>query len=262
MKNKIILQIICIFVFVVCSIYIGCDFYCNYKDEQNNKKIADIFHGKKEETTKTETEIIVSERKTEKIIRLEEVQKENPDIIGWIEIPETNINYPVLQTTDNSYYLTHNYKKEYSVNGSVFLDKDVDIEKNSTNYLIYGHRNKNGSMFEDLVNYTKEEFYKEHPIIKFTTFKEESEYEIIAVFLSHVYYKNESDVFRYYYFIDAEDEEEFYYYVSKCKEAALYDTGKSAEYGDQLLTLSTCEYSQTDGRLAIVAKKRENNSAG
>jgi len=137
----------------------------------------------------------------------------------------------------------------------IFLDKDFDLEKPSTNYLIYGHRNKNGQMFDDLINYKKEEFYRKHPTIQFTTFKENSEYEIIAVFLSRVYYKYEINVFRYYNFIDADTREDFDNYVNNCKEAALYDVGKTAKYGDQLLTLSTCEYSQTDGRLVIVARK-------
>ena len=110
-------------------------------------------------------------------------------------------------------------------------------------------------MFEDLVNYKKEEFYKQHPIIKFTTPTEDSEYEIIAVFLSRIYYKSEKNVFRYYYFINAENEEEYNEYITNSKKASLYDTGKTAEYGEQLLTLSTCEYSQEDGRLAVVAKK-------
>ena len=206
-----------------------------------------IFYYKKES--------IAADRRSEKIIQLEELQKENSDIMGWIAIPGTNINYPVLQTIDNSFYLTHDFKKEYSENGSIFLDKDFDLEKPSTNYLIYGHRNKNGQMFDDLINYKKEEFYRKHPTIQFTTFKENSEYEIIAVFLSRVYYKYEINVFRYYNFIDADTREDFDNYVNNCKEAALYDVGKTAEYGDQLLTLSTCEYSQTDGRLVIVARK-------
>lgn len=256
--NKI--QIICVFIFTIGSLIISYDFYCNYKDEQNNKKIANIFYEKKEEEPIV-TEIVterVTVRKTEKMILLEELQKESPDIIGWIVIPGTNINYLVLQTMDNSYYLTHNYKKEYSKNGSIFLDKDFDIDKPSTNYLIYGHRNKNGLMFDDLINYKKEEFYKEHPAIQFTTLKEDSEYEIIAVFLSRVYYKSETNVFRYYYFTDLNNQEDFDYYVNNSKEASLYDVGKTADYGDRLLTLSTCEYSQKDGRLVIVAKKVKN----
>lgn len=110
-------------------------------------------------------------------------------------------------------------------------------------------------MFEDLMKYTDEEFYKEHTKIRFTTATEDTEYEIISVFKSRVYYKDEKNVFRYYYFVNAETEEEYNNYVSSAKEVSIYDTGVTAEYGEQLLTLSTCEYSQEDGRFVVVAKK-------
>ena len=113
-------------------------------------------------------------------------------------------------------------------------------------------------MFQDLLKYENENYYREHPTINFTTINEDSIYEIIAVFKSRVYYKNEKNVFRYYYFINAENEEEYNYYVEESKKTSLYDTEKTASYGEQLLTLSTCEYSQEDGRFVIVAKKVTN----
>lgn len=193
---------------------------------------------------------------TERMKMLKELQKENSDIVAWIEIEDSKINYPVLQGEDNEYYMTHTYKKEYSKDGSLFLDKDYDWNKPSTNLLIYGHNNIGSKeMFVDLMNYKEEEYYNTHKTIRFTTAKEDAEYEIIAVFLSRVYYKSETDVFRYYFFIDAENEQEFNEYVQNSKEASLYDIEATAEYGDQLLTLSTCSYHTEDGRLAVVARK-------
>lgn len=192
---------------------------------------------------------------TERMEQVKELKKENEDIIGWLEIKDTNINYPILQGTDNEFYLTHNYKKEKVTGGSLFLDKSYDFSVPSSNLLIYGHRNKKGIMFEDLLKYKDEQFYKEHPKIRFTTTEDDSEYEIISVFYSKVYYQDERNVFRYYYFINAENEEQYNEYVNNAKKASIYDTGKTAEYSDQLLTLSTCEYSQTNGRFVIVAKK-------
>ena len=110
-------------------------------------------------------------------------------------------------------------------------------------------------MFEDLINYKNEEYYHQHPIIRFTTTEEDKEYEIIAAFNSRVYYQDETDVFRYYYFVNAENETDYNNYINECKKASIYDTGKSATYGDQLLTLSTCDYSQKNGRFAVVAKE-------
>ncbi|MBQ6991778.1 MAG: class B sortase [Clostridia bacterium] len=196
--------------------------------------------------------------KTERMLKLEELQKENSDIVAWLQIEDSNINYPILQTTDNSFYMTHNYKKEYSIDGSLFLDKDYDWSIPSSNLLIYGHNNRGSKeMFVDLLKYKDEEFYNSHKTIRFTTNEEDAEYEIIAVFLSRVYYKSETNVFRYYYFINANNEEEFNEYVEESKKASLYDIEATAKYGDQLLTLSTCEFSQEDGRFAVVARKIE-----
>lgn len=200
-------------------------------------------------------EVIPTETETERMLQVKELQKENPDIIGWLEIENTEINYPVLQDEDNEFYMTHNYKKEYTRDGSLFLDKDYNWDLPSTNLLIYGHNNQNNTMFHNLLDYQEESFYKEHPTIKFTTDKEDAKYEIIAVFFSRVYYKSEKDVFRYYYFINAENEQEFYDFVNNSKKASIYDTGKTAEYGDQLITLSTCSYHTEDGRFAVVARK-------
>ena len=243
------IRLLCVLFFSVGITYIAYQGYYNYKDKKDNREIQNIVGN-------TES-INQNSNKSDKIIELETLHKENSDIIGWIEIENTNINYPVLQTNNNDFYLTHNYKKEYSPSGSLFLDKNFDLDKPSSNYLIYGHRNKNGLMFEDLINYKDKNYYTEHPIINFTTLKEDSKYEIISVFLSRVYYKNETNVFRYYFFVDAENEQEYNDYVSNCLKSSLYDIGKNAEYGEQLLTLSTCEYSQEDGRLVVVAKKIE-----
>lgn len=248
-KSKHILLTLLIIIFVASITYITYYLYRMYKKARTNQNILDniiIDNGE------------VTEEKTERMLQLEELRKQNNEIIGWLEIEGTNINYPVCQAEDNDYYLTHNYKKEKENTGTLFLDKDFDLDKSSTNYLIYGHRNKQGLMFEDLMKYSKQDFYNEHPTIKFTTTKEDATYEIIAVFYSRVYYKNEQNVFRYYYFINAETEDQFNEFVNNAKAVSIYDTGKAANYGDQLLTLSTCEYSQENGRFAVVARKVNN----
>ena len=241
-KSKHILLTLLIIIFVASITYITYYLYRMYKKARTNQNILDniiIDNGE------------VTEEKTERMLQLEELRKQNNEIIGWLEI--------VCQAEDNDYYLTHNYKKEKENTGTLFLDKDFDLDKSSTNYLIYGHRNKQGLMFEDLMKYSKQDFYNEHPTIKFTTTKEDATYEIIAVFYSRVYYKDEKNVFRYYYFVNANNENEYNDFVNNAKKASIYDTGVTAKYGDQLLTLSTCEYSQTDGRFVVVAKKVVNN---
>lgn len=176
----------------------------------------------------------------------------NNDLIGWISTPGTNINYPVMQTKDNpNYYLKHNFEKQYSDYGVPYVAENCDIDI-SDNTVIYGHHMKNGTMFSDLVSYASQSFYEEHKIIRFDTLGGFGVYEIIAVFKTPVY--TESG-FRYYQFTNAAAQEEFEAYVDQCMALSLYDTGVTAEYGDKLITLSTCEYSQQNGRLVVVAKK-------
>lgn len=194
--------------------------------------------------------------KSERIIKLENLQKENSDIVALIEIENTDINYPVLQGNDNSYYMKHNYKKQYSVNGSIFLDKDYLWDPPSSNLLIYGHNNKNDTMFQSLLKYKDKKYYNLHPEIRFTTNDDDSIYEIFAVFESRVYYKSEKNVFRYYYFLDSKNEAEYNDFVNNCKSASLYNINITPKYEEQLLTLSTCSYHVKDGRFAVVAKQK------
>lgn len=218
----------------------------NKKDD--NPLLEKIFNDTSVPQTNTETE---------RMKLLKELQKENSDIVAWIEIEESKINYPVLQGEDNDYYMTHTYKKEYSKDGSLFLDKNYNWSKPSTNILIYGHNNIGSKeMFADLIKYEDEEYYNNHKTIRFTTDNEDAEYEIIAVFKSRVYYKSEKDVFRYYFFIDAENEQEFNEYVQNSKEASLYNIEATAKYGDQLLTLSTCSYHTEDRKICGSCKKK------
>ena len=196
------------------------------------------------------------EGKSKNIQKLELLQKINKDIVALIEIAETNINYPVVQTEDNSYYLMYDYKKEESKDGALMLDKDCNLENPTTNILIYGHNNiGSNKMFSDLIKYKKRSFYENHKTIKFTTNSEDSIYEIICVFLSKVYYKSQTDVFKYYFFKGAKNVEEFNNFITNCKILSIYDIDNTAVFGDQLMTLSTCEYSTSNGRLVVVAKK-------
>ena len=226
----------------------------------------DIYNAKKQSNLLDEIEIeknttiandIVVDEKEERISKLKELQKTNSDIKGWLQIENTNINYPVLQSSDNSFYMNHNYKKDYSLSGSIFLDKDYSWEIPSSNLLIYGHNMKNDTMFRDLLNYKDQSYYIEHPNIRFTTNTEDCTFEIISVFNSKVYYASEQNVFRYYYFINAQNENQFNDFINNSKKASIYNIDKTAIYGDQLMTLSTCSYNVKDGRFVVVAKKNK-----
>ena len=178
----------------------------------------------------------------------------NKRLIGWVKIDDTNIDYPVMQTVDNEYYLTHNLDQDYDRNGSIFMDKDCDVLKPSTNLILYGHHMRSGMMFGELDRYEKQSYWEKHPYIQFDTLYEEGTWEIMYVFRSKVY-SQEEIVFKYYQFIDANSEEEFDSNMQEMASMSLYDTGVTAEYGDQLLTLSTCDYEENNGRFVVVAKK-------
>lgn len=178
----------------------------------------------------------------------------NKKLIGWVKIDDTNIDYPVMQTTDNEYYLDHNTQQERDINGAIFMDKDCDVLKPSTNYILYGHHMVNGKMFGKLYLYQKESYYKEHQYISFDTIYEKGTYQVMYVFPAKVHKETEI-VFKYYQFIDANSAQEFDSYMQEMADMSLYDTGVTAQYGDQLLTLSTCDNQSTEGRFVVVAKK-------
>ena len=207
---------------------------------------------RQEEETKKRKE----QEKKERMLKVKKLQEINSDIVGWIQIDGTNINYPVLQGEDNEYYLNHNYKKQKTEKGSIFLDKSYNWDIASNNLIIYGHNLVNGQMFKDLLKYAKEDFFAKHKTIRFTTEKEDKEYEIISAFKSKVYNQAEKNVFKYYDFINSKSEKEYNNFVKQAKEASLYDTKNTAKYGDELITLITCAYHVDDGRFVVIAGEK------
>ena len=176
----------------------------------------------------------------------------NSDLVGWISIPDTNIHYPVMQTPDRTdYYLYRDFYGQDSTHGCIYVREQCDVLTPSDNVVIYGHRMKDGSMFNNLLNYEKKAYYEAHKYIQFDNLQQRHTYEILAVFKTVA----TASGFDYYTFVDAADEAHFDEFVAQCKARSLYDTGISAGYGDKLITLSTCEYSQDNGRMVIVAKQ-------
>ena len=184
-----------------------------------------------------------------------ELYEQNSDMVGWICIEDTRVNYPVMQSPyDSDFYLNHGFDKGETDYGCPYVSTICDVAKPSDNLIIYGHHKKNGSMFSDLKKFRKKSFWEEHRTISFDTLYEKQTYEVVAVFISVVYTNSPSE-FKFYQFADAQTPEQFDEYIARCKEKALYETGVSAEYGDKLITLCTCEYTNKNGRLVLVAKK-------
>lgn len=182
---------------------------------------------------------------------------ENSDMVGWIRIDGTDIDYPVVQRADDpNYYLKHDFEKNYTDYGCPFMQADCDALAPSDNLIIYGHNMKDGSMFADLAKYRSKDFWQSHKTVCFDTELGSSAYEIFAVIHTTVQ-ADSADAFPFYRFVNAVAPEDFADYVSACQSRVLYDTGISAEYGDKLLTLSTCDNITDNGRWLVIAKQTE-----
>lgn len=201
------------------------------------------------------TETVPEETGPPMLPKMAELYAENPEIIGWLTIPGTNVDYPVMLTPDEpEKYIHKNFKGIYSVGGVPFMEDACSMDPESDNLIIYGHNMKNGTQFQNLMNYTMKKYWEEHPQILFSTLYEERTYEIISAFYDQVYSPKDK-VFKFYQFIDAKDEADFENAMKHYKEKAEYETGVTAEYGDKLITLVTCSYHMDYGRFVVVAKE-------
>ncbi len=181
----------------------------------------------------------------------------NEDMAAWLQIPGTVIDYPVMWTPrDEEYYLYRDFDGSHNQNGCLILDTDSSLDPLSTNLIIHGHNMKSGAMFGNLTDYESEEYYQEHKNIILYTKECQRNYEVIAVFRSQVYKKTDQ-VFKFYKFFQADTQEEFDDFYQNIKALSLYDTGVTAQFGDNFITLSTCVYHVERGRFVVVAKEVE-----
>lgn len=242
MKNKI-----CIVVILVLAAIFAVSTYIFVSDTLDDKKQTDEFVSIAQAV---EDSGQCSDNK------YADLYAQNNDFIGWIKIDDTVIDYPVMQSKDSpNFYLDHNFNKEYSRFGVPYMQENCSLS--SDNIVIYGHNMKNKSMFNELTKYKDKDFYNAHRYIQLDTLSEQRKYEVICAFKTVAYANNG---FKYYEFVDADSQEDFSAYIEKCQALSFYDTGVRAEYGDKLITLSTCEYSQNNGRFVVVAKLIEANS--
>lgn len=267
--GKIIyIALICLFatVFVCCAVYI-----VNYMSDSGEQsgQYSDIAQIVEDMRNKTQDSTVgtddMDEEQLERYNKLAMLYPDilpeyreayflNNDLVGWITIPGTDINYPVVQTGEDNpnYYLKRDFYKESSSWGCIYAREACDVFTPSDNVVLYGHHMNDGSMFAQLDNFKKKEFWEEHQTFSFDTIYEHHTYQIIAVFKTSA---NLNQGFSYHTFNTAKSEEEFNEFVETVHDLQFYDTGVTAEYGDMLLTLSTCEYTLSNGRFVVVAKR-------
>lgn len=219
--------------------------------ELKDEKYADILKNVQPVVTKNyEEEVVIPDILDEYLA----LYNKNKSLIGWIKIADTIIDYPVMQTTDNEYYLKHNFNQQNDSNGCIFMDYNCDVILGNDNWILYGHHMKSGKMFAILQSYAKQDYYEKHKIVQFDTIYEKGTYEVMYAFRSHIYNSDEV-AFKYYQFIDASSKEEFDSNMEEMEALNLINTGVTAQYGDRLLTLSTCDYQEANGRFVVVCKK-------
>ncbi|MBR6159254.1 MAG: class B sortase [Lachnospiraceae bacterium] len=231
-------------------------FYVKEADDtqSNYERLSDL---KGTDFTQNKKEVVVHLTKEEDAPDILDDYKtlynNNKSLIGWVKIDDTLIDYPVMQSKSNDYYLDHNFNQEKDNNGSIFIDSACSIWPRSQNIIMYGHNMKSGKMFGDLKKYKQEEFARTHPYIFFDTIYQKGKYQVMYVF-GDVVYDEVEVTFKYYQFIDANSAQEWDSAMNEMAFKSLYDTGVTAQYGDSLITLSTCDYEKDAERFVVVAK--------
>lgn len=220
------------------------------KDEANNQTGNEDGSDSGDEDSTVELPLYAE---SGRLYRYDALYLQNNDLVGWIYVPGTDNGYPVMQTPDDEeYYLRKNFYRKKSSGGTPFLDKDSDLEDPASRVMVYGHNLKSGGMFTPFTKYTKASHWKKHPTFTFDTLYESRTYRILAVVQVDI---NGSDHFAYYAYDRFSSAASFNGFVQEAKDASLYDTGVTAEYGQQIMIISTCSYhvDGDGGRLAIIA---------
>nr|WP_300003941.1 class B sortase [Tissierella sp.] len=183
----------------------------------------------------------------EETSNLDLLKEKNENIVAWLDVPSTNINYPVVKGSDNDFYLTHDMEDKKSIHGSIFMDYR-NLAKDDRNLVIYGHYMKDGTMFKDLINYKEETFFKDNPDIFVDLGGEKERYEIFSVVLT----TGDSG----YIDIDFSSEESFLDYIDNIKAKSLFTRDIDFKGGEKIVTLSTCSYEFHDARTVVFGVKR------
>ncbi|MBR3255515.1 MAG: class B sortase [Clostridia bacterium] len=256
-KINTILIVLLAIILVASSTYLILQNKEDEKQETIFEELSNIVTEENEENVENEKneekyEIKANTIKEEKKIDINQLHQKNNDFVGWLKIDNTSINYPVMQTEmeRKDYYLRKNFYKEYSQWGTPYIAEYCNI-LSSDNTIIYGHHINGNKMFGEFEKYKSKEFYNAHKNISFNTIYGKFNYEIIAVFKTST-----DNGFKYYNFEKAKTKEEYKEFIDKCKEISLYNIDTTAEYGEKLITLSTCDYSEQNGRFVVIAKKR------
>jgi sortase B len=185
------------------------------------------------------------------------LKEENGDFVGWLRIPDSEIDYPVMQTKDSpEYYIDKNFKKQYQTAGSLFASEISDVDKPTDMVIIYGHHMKTGAMFGTMGDWLEKDFFNAHQEVIFDTLTERNEYVVYGLFKTQVYTDDPAE-FAYYAVSDFEDQAAFDAFMQQVESRMqIMDPTMRPMYGEKMIMLSTCEYSQENGRLVMLAVRK------
>lgn len=251
-------------IFAAAAVWFGVSLYKTMREyKRGNEDLSQMYEAMgglpapipKEEQEKMDPpalRAVKEEQKQQRQEAYDRLETRNTDMIGWIRIEDTVIDYPVMQTPDNpDFYLRRGFDKKYSAYGMIYMDASCSLEEECPNYVLYGHHMKNGSMFASIEKYASQEYYEEHPVLGFDTLDAVGDYEVVAAFkLPAAQMDN-----KFAYKLAARTEEDYLAFVDYIKANGFYDTGITPQWPEQLITLTTCEYTQSDGRFFVVARK-------
>ncbi|WP_144485871.1 class B sortase [Bacillus pumilus] len=237
------LTIVCLGVFIYSGSAIGLELFGYYQNRQVLAKAQTMYGHEPEMNESWEPGTIRTS--------FNELRKVNDDIVGWINMKDTMIQYPIVQSRDNAFYLTRNYLKNNTRAGSIFMDYRNDVLHESPNTVVYGHRMRDGSMFAGLTNYLKKDFFDEHRTFQYDTLYQSYEAEIFAVY--------ETTVDFDYIQTDFQDLGDYAHYLQAVRKKSIYQTKTDVSTDDLILTLSTCDHvlAPKNGRLVVQAKLKK-----
>lgn len=244
-KKTNIISIILLFIFIILLFYSGTKIVIWYMNNQNNKKISDEIS---KFITLDETK---EDNEGKYVIDFEKLKEKNSDVVAWLKVNGTNIETTVVKTTDNDYYLTHNFNKEYNSAGWIFADYKNKVDGTDKNLVIYGHNMRDNSMFGSLKWVINEDWYNNEDN-KYITLVTENETQIYEVF--SVYQIEEED---YYIQTNFNTEKEFSTFLETIKKRSKKDFNVDVNKEDNILTLSTCA-NNNKYRVVLHAKKIRN----
>lgn len=258
-KSRVYNILIAVFaaIFLVAAGILGWQLYSYFSAGQFLQEISEL-----RDQTPTQEELDQMPEGAD-VDRFAALHAKYPDFLGWITIDGTKIDYPVVQAEDNDYYLRRNMDGEYHRLGTVFADYRCDFGKDvlSDNTVVYGHSAFDGSYFRDLLKYKDLDYYKEHPVIHFDTIYGEQDWVIVGMFMAGIY-PSQGELFEYHNFINAGTETAFDNYINEVYRRSYIQSDIPVEYGDKLLTLSTCDYEFDDSRFVVVARLLREGESG